>query len=104
MQTLKFIVEGRNLTLDPKCSLSGLIPGSKEAIQAEFTFSNEWRSTAKVVAFYSRLGYEYPPQPLKTGEPCIIPSEALEKRFFKLKVIGQNGLMTNKLTIDQKGG
>lgn len=104
MRTLKFIVEGQNLKLNPKSSLDGLIPGSKEPIRAEFTFSKEWRNTAKVVGFYSRMGKEYTPQPLNGRETCEIPVEALQKRIFKLKVIGQNGLVTKRLTIDQKGG
>lgn len=104
MQTLYFRVTGRRVELDPSSDLSTLIPGSKEETLATFSFSNEWRNTTKVVAFYSRLGHEYPPQLLKDGQTCIIPSEALEKRFFSLKVIGRNGLTTNKLTIDQKGG
>lgn len=104
MRTLKFIVNGQDIKPDPKCDFTGLIPGATVRIRAEFVFSKEWNSTTKVVGFYSRLGNEYPPQPLKDGRSCIIPTEALQKRIFKLKVIGQNGLMTNKLAIDQKGG
>lgn len=100
MRTLRFIVEGPVLKPDPKCDFSGLVPG----LQAEFTFSKEWRSAPKVVAFYSRLGNEYPPQALKDGKTCTIPAEALRKRIFKVQVIGQNGLETNRLEIDQKGG
>lgn len=104
MRTLYFIVDGQTIKPDPKCDFTHLAPGSTDPVQAEFAFSKEWRSTAKVVGFYSRLGNEYPPQPLKDGRSCTIPTEALRKRIFKLKVIGQNGLTTNKLTIDQKGG
>jgi hypothetical protein len=63
MQTLKFIVDGQTIKPDPECDFSGLVP----SMQAEFTFSKEWESTPKVVAFYSRLGNEYPPQSLKDG-------------------------------------
>lgn len=104
MRTLKFIVEGQTIRQDPKCNFAGLVPGSGGYLQAEFTFSKEWINSPKVVAFYSRLGKEYTPQPLKDGRTCLIPSEALEKRFFKLKVLGRNGLKTNRLEIDQKGG
>lgn len=100
MQTLKFIVEGQVIKPDPECDFSGLVPG----IQAEFTFSKEWTSVPKVVAFYSRLGNEYPPQALKDGKTCTIPTEALRKRIFKVQVLGKNGLATNRLEIDQKGG
>lgn len=104
MRNLKFIVDGQTIKPDPKCDFSWLTPGAIGPVQAEFSFSKEWRSTAKVVGFYSRLGNEYPPQSLKDGRTCTIPTEALRKRIFKLKVIGSNGLMTSKLTIDQKGG
>lgn len=100
MRTLKFIVEGRTIKPDPECDFSGLTPDS----QAEFTFSKEWESVPKVVAFYSRLGNEYQPQALKDGKTCTIPAEALRKRIFKVQVLGKNGLVTNRLEIDQKGG
>ena len=104
MRTLKFIVDGLTVKPDPKCDFSGLTPGSNGYLRAEFSFSNEWKSTEKVVGFYSRMGNEYPPQRLKDGRTCMIPAEALRKRVFKLKVIGQNGLVTNKLSVEQKGG
>ena len=104
MRTLKFIVEGQTIKPDPKCDFSGLVPGSQGYLQAEFAFSNEWTSTPKVVAFYSRLGNEYEPQVLKDGKTCTIPTEALRKRIFKVQVLGKNGLATNRLEIDQKGG
>lgn len=104
MRTLKFIIEGQTIRQDPKCNFAGLVPGSGGYLQAEFAFSKEWVNSPKVVAFYSRLGKEYTPQPLNDGRTCLIPSEALEKRIFKLQVLGRNGLKTNKLEIDQKGG
>lgn len=104
MRTLKFIVDGLTVKPDPKCDFSGLIPGTQNYLLAEFSFSKEWKNTAKVVGFYSRLGNEYSPQLLKDGRTCTIPVEALRKRVFKLKVIGQNGLATNKLSVKQEGG
>lgn len=104
MRTLKFIVEGQALKPDPNCDFSGLEPGTVGYLKAEFTFSKEWASTPKVVAFYSRLGNEYPPRALKDGRTCLIPAEALRKRIFKVQVLGKNGLVTNRLVIDQKGG
>ena len=104
MRTLKFIVEGCIIRPDPQQNFVGLVPGTNNHIRAEFTFSKEWLNSPKVVAFYSRLGKEYPPQALKDGRTCLIPQEALEKRFFRVQVLGRNGLKTNKLEIDQKGG
>lgn len=104
MRTLKFIVEGQVIKPDPECDFSGLVPGSNGYLLAEFAFSNEWKSTTKVVAFYSRLGTEYPPSVLVDGKTCIIPTEALRKRIFKVQILGKNGLVTNRLEVDQKGG
>ena len=104
MRTLKFIVEGQIIKPDPECDFSGLVPGTDGYLLAEFTFSNEWKSVPKVVAFYSRLGNEYTPQPLMEGNHCMIPKEALRRRIFKMQILGKNGLLTNKLEIDQKGG
>ena len=104
MRSLQFIVEGLTIKPDPRCDFSGLVPGTAGYLKAEFSFSKEWTSTPKVVAFYSRLGNEYPPQALKDGRTCLIPAEALQTRVFKVQVLGQNGLVTNKLEIDQKGG
>ena len=104
MRTLKFIVEGRTIRLDPHQDLADPNSGLEGCTKAEFTFSKEWSNSPKVIAFYSRLGVEYPPQALKDGRTCLIPLEALEKRFFKVQVLGRNGLKTTKIEIDRKGG
>lgn len=104
MRTLRFIVDGQIIRQDPRCDFTGLVPGSEGYLQAEFNFSKEWLNSPKVAAFYSRLGKEYTPQALKDGRTCLIPKEALEKRIFKVQVMGRNGLVTNKLEVDQKGG
>lgn len=108
MRSLKFIVEGQNLKPDPNCDFSGLIPGSEGYLQAEFIFSPEWRDCAKVVEFRSIMGKEYPPQLIKIDGTCSIPKEALERRAFKIRIIGrglnEKKLSTNKVTIRQNGG
>lgn len=104
MRILKFIVDGQNIRIDPNCDIDGLVPGTNGYLEAHFSFSEEWKNTVKVVGFYSRLGKEYTPKLLNDGKSCVIPAEALQKRFFKLRVIGQNGLVTNKFMVDQKGG
>lgn len=109
MKTLRFIVENQIIKKDPACNFSDLIPGSKGYLIAEFSFSKEWENMAKVVGFYSPLGREYPPRVLADGKTCVIPFEALEKRTFKVQVIGQSKdfnqkLKTNKVTIYQTGG
>ena len=107
MRKLKFIVSKQMIMPDPKCDFSGLIPGSEGYLEAEFAFSPEWKNCVKVVAFYSIMGKEYPPQILNDRNTCVIPAEALEKRKFKVQVIGKEGdtkLATNKMTVCQNGG
>lgn len=106
MRTLRFIVEGQIIKQDPNCDFDNLVPGTDGYLEAEFAFSPEWRDRLKVIGFYSALGREYPPQVLKDNK-CPIPKEALEKRTFKLRVIGNSGddmIKTNKLTVHQNGG
>lgn len=109
MKTLRFIVENQIIKQDPNCDFSNLIPGSKGYLIAEFSFSKEWEHMTKVVGFYSPLGREYPPRVLADGKTCVIPFEALEKRIFKVQVIGQSKdlnqkLKTNKVAVYQTGG
>lgn len=107
MRTLKFNVSGQTIAQDPTCNFDGLVPGTEGYLQAEFTFSSEWESAVKVVGFFSNMGREYTPQVLNDGKTCVIPTDALRNRIFKLQVIGKNEkhtLRTNKLTVTQKGG
>lgn len=108
MRTLSFIVDGQILKPDPQCDFSGLIPGTEQFLKARFTFSHEWKNSAKVIAFFSRLGKEYPPCLLKDGVSCMIPAEALNAKYFKIQVIGKRNdgmkLTTNKFEVCQNGG
>lgn len=108
MRTLKFIVEDQIIKQDPNCDFSGLIPGTEGYLQAEFSFSKEWRGCAKVASFYSNLGKEYEPQLLVDGRTCMIPAEALKGRIFKIKVTGRTRtnykIVTNKVSVNQNGG
>lgn len=107
MKTLKFIVNGQDIALDPECDISGLVPGTSGYIRAHFSFSKEWDGCLKVAGFYSNLGREFEPRVLKDGKTCEIPAEALKKSIFKIKVLGKkNGydICTNDVTVYQKGG
>ena len=107
MRILKFIVDNQVIQLDPTCDFDNLVPGTEEYLQAEFSFSPEWRGYTKVASFWSVLGREYQPQILKFGRQCMIPAEALKKRTFKVQVIGcKDGvqLTTNKVAVRQNGG
>lgn len=107
MRTLKFIVENQQLRKDPNCDFSGLVPGSDGYLQAEFILSTEWRDIPVVASFWSVLGKEYEPKPLRSNGTCDIPAEALEKRAFKVQLIGKTKqntrLTTNKLLVEQNG-
>lgn len=107
MRTLKFIVDKQIIKQDPKCDFSGLIPGTEGYLQAEFSFSSEWKDCVKVAGFFSPMGKEYPPQILEDGKTCMIPPEALKGRVFKVQVKGKKDdlkLTTNKVAVCQNGG
>ena len=106
MRTLKFKVVGMTLIRDEQCNFDGLVPGSEGYIQAEFEFSPDWDGCAKVAAFYSMFGKEYPPQKLE-DDKCLIPAEALAKRSFKIQVLGKKQgykLLSSRVTVNQNGG
>lgn len=107
MRTLRFIVNGQIIEEDPSCDFDNLVPGTKEYLTAEFTFSPEWNGYAKVASFYSSMGKPFKPQVLKGGRSCTIPADALKKQSFKVQVYGRKNdseLVTNKVTITQDGG
>lgn len=107
MKTLKFNVNRQNIVLDPSCNTDELVPGTTGYVEAVFTFSREWDGCVKVAAFYSNLGKEFGACVLKNGEVCEIPTEALQKDIFKIKVLGRKGdfnICTNKVAIHQRGG
>lgn len=106
MRTLSFIVDGQIISKNPDCDFSDLVPGTTGYLKAEFIFSNEWKGTVKVASFW-RNGYECPPQILKDGTSCMIPTEALTSRRFKIAILGKNEkikLTTNKIEVEQNGG
>lgn len=107
MRTLKFIVDGQIIRQDPECDFSDLVPGSEGYLQAEFSFSPEWSGCTKIAAFWTVFGEELPPQILKDGKTCMIPAEALERKIFKVQVMGKKNsykIVTNKVEVKQDGG
>ena len=106
MRYLNFIIDGQIIKKDPDCDFSNIVPGTTGYLIARFTFSEEWDNTVKVAAFW-RNGHECPPQILKDGHSCVIPSEALTSRRFTISVLGKNEkikLTTNKVEVVQNGG
>ena len=108
MRTLRFIVKGQVITRDPTCDFDGLVPGSNGVLEAAFEFSSDWSGMTKVAAFWSTMGNEYAPQQLRKGRFCTIPPEALQRRSFKIQIIGMDAnskkLVTNKIEVTQNGG
>ena len=107
MRILKFIVEGRTIRPDPNCDFENLVPGFPGTIKAEFSFSSDWNGATKIASFYSRLGHEYEAKILYDGKSCDIPSEALQKRYFKIRIFGRKRgetFTTNKVAVCQNGG
>ena len=106
MRTLRFIVDKQIIKQDPECNFDNIVPGTAGYLRAEFSFSDEWDKTIKVVAFY-RNGNECPPQILKDGKSCEIPAEALKGRQFSIKILGKNKdvrITTNEFEVVQNGG
>lgn len=107
MRNLKFIVNSDTIIQDPSCDFSNLFPGRNPDVQAEFTFSPEWKNRAKVVAFWSILDKEYQPQVLNDENVCQIPEEVLKRPAFKMQLLGKyrgRTFKTDKLTVYQRGG
>ena len=106
MRTLRFIVEDQIITQDPDCDFSNLVPGTEGYIQAEFIFSPEWDGYTKVASFSSGRN-EYTPKILEGGQTCLIPTEALARYIFMVRVLGRKNdtkLKTNSVAVRQNGG
>lgn len=107
MRTLKFIVDKQIIRKDDSCDFEGLVSGTEGYLKAQFSFSSEWNGCVKVAGFYSNNGVEYEPQALDNNNSCIIPSDALKRQSFNIKLFGKrDGYMitTNKINILQDGG
>lgn len=106
MRTLKFNVEKQLIRRDPNCDFEGIVPGTEGYLKAYFSFSKEWDGCIKVVEFSTRFGEESEPQYLKDGCSCIIPSDALKNKRFRIRVIGKKKdyrITSNYVTVSQKG-
>ena len=86
VRTLKFIVDRQIIRQDPACDFSGLIPGTKGYLCAEFQFSSEWKGCKKAASFFS-FGNEGA-VPIVNGK-CDIPEKVLTRNKFSVKVVGE---------------
>lgn len=102
MRVLSFNVESQRITKNPLCDFKGIVAGSKNYLQAHFSFSPEWQDCILVASFW-RGKNEYAVQ-IKNNM-CMIPPEALTGRAFYVSVTGQRGnyrIPTNKVYVRQE--
>lgn len=104
MRTLKFIVTGQNITLDPSCDYTGLVAGSVGYLRAEFRTDAAWNG-CKVAASFWRGKTEHAVAVARGA--CIIPAEALTREMFGVSLTGARAgyrINTNKIFVHQEVG
>ena len=102
MRMLDFNVEAQRIYKNPDCDFTNIVAGTKNYLQAHFTFSPEWQDCILVASFW-RGGKEYAVM-IQNGV-CDIPNEVLSGRTFGVSVTGQRGdcrLTTNKTIVRQE--
>lgn len=102
MRTLEFNVQAQRIHKNPDCDFTKIVAGTRNYLQAHFTFSPEWQDCILVASFW-RGGKEY--AALIQNGICDIPSEALGGRTFGVSVTGQRGnykLTTNRIVVRQE--
>ena len=105
MRTLKFVVEGQRIRLDPVCDFSGIVPGTSGYLHATFEFSSEWRGLAKVTEFWRGNTDESFPAKIINGK-CEIPAEALRMKKWYVNIVGKRGnirMTTDRAEVKQEG-
>lgn len=103
MRTLKFIVSKQTIRPDPSCDFTGIVPGTRGYLRAEFSFNSDWDGCRKAAVFY-KYDKQYP-APIKNGA-CMIPAEALKAKTFAVSVVGERDgyrITTNKVEVRQNG-
>lgn len=102
MRTLRFIVDGQKIMIDPSCNFKGIVAGTKGYLKAKFKFSTEWQQYQKAGKFVL-LKKEYF-APIVNNE-CLIPEEALTWNNFYVGVIGLKGkekIVSNLIKVNQE--
>lgn len=100
---LVFVVKDQELSKDPSCDFSGLVPGSSGYLRAVFTFHGLWDTLAKAAVF-STNGIESA-MPI-INDSCVIPDSVLKEKSFFIRLVGkssQQTLQTNRLVVNQLG-
>lgn len=102
MRALAFNVDSQQLIKDPACDFSGLVAGTRNYLQAHFTFSHEWDGCDLVARFWR--GSKEHARFIVDGV-CDIPPEVLVGATFKVSVTGQRGnyrITTNRVVVRQE--
>lgn len=86
MRILKFNVVNQILECDKACNFSGIVSDSKNYLEAEFIFNNEWDGYKKIAVFVN--GDKEYPTAIINGK-CKINNDALTSRSFRVYVVGK---------------
>lgn len=100
---LVFVVKDQELSKDPSCDFSGLVPGSSGYLRAVFTFNGLWGTLAKAAVFSTDSAESAMPI---TNDSCVIPNKVLKEKSFSIRLVGKNSqqmLQTNRLVVNQLG-
>lgn len=103
MRVLSFKVDAQRISKDPDCDFTGLVSGSRNYLQARFSFSREWDGCVLVARFW-RGNSEH--AVFIKDNMCDIPPEVLTGRTFCVSVLGKRGdleIPTNRVYVRQEG-
>ena len=103
MRVLSFDVNGQQISKNPDCDFSGLVAGTRNYLQAHFSFSPDWDGCALIASFWKGSN-EYA-VPIKDNV-CMIPPEVLIGKSYGVSIIGQRSdyrITSNRIYIRQEG-
>lgn len=105
MRYLAFNVDNQVITKDENCDFSNIIKGSHNYLACKFNFSEEWDGYDKIIEFVTKSGSKF--FSLKDTEAVIVPDEATNEWYFKIKLyaVRNNEVIfpTNTVLVKQKG-
>ena len=102
MQTLKFNVDGQNITKSPDTDWDSLARGAAGYMLAEFALGEEWNKCKKA-AIFQVYGDEIP-QKITRGR-CAIPDKAARAKHYYVRLVGKCSdyqITTGKVEVRQK--
>ena len=106
MRTLEFRADRQKLLKNPGCDFSEIVAGSTGYLRAKFYFSEEWEGTMKAASFYGEDYENEYAALLDENDECVIPSEVLTGKYFKVSVLGAKEpkyvIQTNKMKVKQE--